>query len=87
MKNAALSLFLVFASNPAFAQTDNTIEEITLEGMPLGGLEFAYRERRVELSAGDSVLMMTDGFPELIGSGGEVVGYGGARERFAGVAA
>ena len=64
-----------------------TLDEIALEGMPLGGLEFAYRERRVELATGDTVLLMSDGFPELVGSDGEVLGYRGAREAFAAAAA
>ncbi|MEE8524095.1 MAG: SpoIIE family protein phosphatase [Thermoanaerobaculia bacterium] len=60
-----------------------TVDEVVLEGMPLGGLEFEYRERRVELTPGDTLLLMTDGLPELVGSGGEVLGYDRTHELFA----
>ncbi len=62
------------------------IEEIELQGMPLGSLAFDYSERRIELESGDTVLLMTDGFPELLRRDGEVLGYAATREHFARVA-
>ncbi len=62
------------------------IEELEVEGMPLGGLEFAYREERRELSPGDTVLMMSDGLPELLDPEGELMGYAEVRRRFAAAA-
>jgi sigma-B regulation protein RsbU (phosphoserine phosphatase) len=63
------------------------IEEIALPGMPLGTRsEFAYAEREIELAAGDTLLLMSDGFPELTNAAGEVLGYERARTIFAGFA-
>ncbi|MCP3958383.1 MAG: SpoIIE family protein phosphatase, partial [bacterium] len=58
------------------------VEEIAVEGMPLGTFASSYRERRVELEAGDTVLMMSDGFPELPDTSGEPLGYARVRELF-----
>ena len=41
-------------------------EEVVLKGMPLGGPSgFPYMERTIQLAAGDTVLFMSDGFPEM----------------------
>jgi serine phosphatase RsbU (regulator of sigma subunit) len=55
-----------------------TVEEIALEGMPLGGLAFDYREVRMDVGPGDVLLLMSDGLPELQdspGGHGEPFGY------------
>ena len=62
------------------------VEEITIEGMPLGTFASSYREQRVELEAGDTVLLMSDGFPELLDADGEPLGYAKVRELFGEVA-
>ncbi len=59
------------------------VEEIAIEGMPLGTFASSYGERRVELEAGDTVLLMSDGFPELPDADGEPLGYARVREHFA----
>ena len=42
------------------------IEEVTLKGMPLSAfLDFPYEERKVDLFAGDTIVLMSDGFPEM----------------------
>lgn len=59
------------------------VEEVAIEGMPLGGLAgYPYRQRETEVEPGDTVLMMSDGFPEMLGEDGEAVGYGGVRRLF-----
>jgi len=70
---------------PAFVRRAATgaIEEIAIQGMPLGSLDFAYREHTVALDSGDLVLLMSDGFPELPNRDGDVLGYERARECFA----
>jgi serine phosphatase RsbU (regulator of sigma subunit) len=60
-------------------------EEIVLVGMPLGGLLSAYDERRLEIQPGDTLLLMTDGLPELTDPEGEPFGYGRVRETFEGL--
>ncbi len=48
-----------------FRHATAEVEELTLSGAPLGSLtSFAYREREYELSSGDTVLLMSDGFAE-----------------------
>lgn len=63
------------------------VEEIVVEGMPLGGLQFAYREIELEVAAGDTLLLMSDGFPELVGTSGDPLGYSRAAELYAETAA
>jgi serine phosphatase RsbU (regulator of sigma subunit) len=54
----------------------NDIEEIHLEGAPLGSFtDFPYRAAAVDLEPGDTVVMMSDGLPEMIGPDEEVFGY------------
>ncbi len=60
-----------------------SIEEILLPGTPLGGIADAtYDQWSAELTPGDTLLMMTDGFPELLNRNGEVLGYQRARSLF-----
>jgi serine phosphatase RsbU (regulator of sigma subunit) len=59
-----------------------TIDEIALEATPLGTLGKEYAQTRVEVSAGDTVLFMTDGFPELLNDAGQQFGYTGAADAF-----
>ena len=59
------------------------VEEIAVEGMPLGGLQFAYRETELEVSPGDTLLLMSDGFPELVGAAGDPLGYSRVAELYA----
>jgi serine phosphatase RsbU (regulator of sigma subunit) len=51
--------------------------------MPLGGLDFVYREVTVDIDAGDTLLLMSDGFPELPDSNGDTLGYERSSEIFA----
>lgn len=60
-----------------------TAEEIALAGMPLGGLAFDYEERRLEVASGDTLLLMTDGLPELTDANGDPLGYPQVRTLFA----
>jgi serine phosphatase RsbU (regulator of sigma subunit) len=57
-------------------------EEISLQGMPLGGFAFDYDERRLDLAPGDAILMMTDGLPELANAEGDPLGYPRVRSLF-----
>jgi serine phosphatase RsbU (regulator of sigma subunit) len=56
------------------------IEEIRITGMPLGGFaDFPYQEAEVRLHRGDTVIFMSDGFPERFNPAGEMLGYDTAR--------
>ena len=58
------------------------VEEIALEGMPLGGLAYDYQELSLEVASGDTLLLMSDGLPELQDEHGEPFGYPRVRQRF-----
>ncbi|MFY9820203.1 MAG: SpoIIE family protein phosphatase [Thermoanaerobaculia bacterium] len=60
-----------------------SVEELALAGMPLGGLAFDYEERRLVVERGDTILLMTDGLPELADPEGEPLGYPRVRSLFA----
>ena len=62
------------------------VEEVALPATPLGTLGTEYAETRRRLEPGDSILLMTDGFPELLNSGGHQLGYPRAAEEFAAAA-
>ncbi len=65
-------------------RSDGAVDEILLPGLPVGAA-FAgdYREVEVPLAAGDLVLLMSDGFPELPNLDGEPLGYDRVREAVA----
>lgn len=68
------------------AGTDR-VEEIGLPATPLGTLETDYAERSVDIAAGDTILLMTDGFPELLNAAAQQLGYPQAMAEFAAAAA
>ena len=53
-----------------------TVEAIRLRGMPLGALDtFPYQEVAITLDPGDTVVLMSDGFPELLSACCGRLGY------------
>lgn len=61
------------------------IDEILIEGMPLGGVAgFPYEATTVQLAEGDIVLFMSDGLPELVDDKSQPLGYERVRELLAG---
>lgn len=62
---------------------ENRVDEVTLPATPLGTLGVTYTERSVDLAAGDTVLLMSDGFPELLNCEGQQLGYPAAMQLFA----
>lgn len=65
-----------------FRQASGKVEEIALEGMPLGALAFEYKEVRLGVEPGDTLLLMSDGLPELQDGQGEPFGYVRVRSLF-----
>jgi serine phosphatase RsbU (regulator of sigma subunit) len=66
---------------------ENIVEEVLLEGMPLGGVIGADRqELTFELQTGDTVLLMSDGLPEMLNPENEMLDYPKTKELFAEVA-
>ncbi|MEA2238970.1 MAG: hypothetical protein QOC81_3694 [Thermoanaerobaculia bacterium] len=73
---------------PAYVhrQRSGKIEEVARGATPLGTLGADYHDVIIDLAAGDTVLFMTDGFPELQNESGQQLGYGAAVEHFAAAA-
>ncbi len=66
-----------------FRNGNRKIEEYQFEGMPLGTMEnFPYQLKETELLKGDTILLMSDGFPELQNENGKSYGYNRARNSF-----
>jgi serine phosphatase RsbU (regulator of sigma subunit) len=65
-----------------FRRRSGRVEEIQLKGMPLGSFATEYSERTVDVAPGDTLLLMTDGLPELPNPDGEPLGYQRAAEQF-----
>jgi serine phosphatase RsbU (regulator of sigma subunit) len=62
---------------------DGKIEEVARGATPLGTLGADYHDVSIDLAAGDTVLFMTDGFPELQNEAGQQLGYAAAIDEFA----
>jgi len=62
------------------------IEEVARGAAPLGTLGADYHDVTIDLAAGDTVLFMTDGFPELQNESGQQLGYAVAVDEFASAA-
>ena len=58
------------------------IEEVARGATPLGTLGADYHDVSIDLVAGDTVLFMTDGFPELQNANGQQLGYAAAIDEF-----
>lgn len=66
-----------------FRNDKKVIEELKMQAMPLGGAaEFQYFKRQTELIPGDTLLLMSDGFPELFNKNREIMDYPKAKEKF-----
>lgn len=65
-----------------FRRATGRAEEIALPGMPLGGLAFEYQETKTGVAEGDTILLLTDGLPELTDAQGEPLGYVRVRAAF-----
>ncbi len=70
-----------------YRSDENMVEEILLEGMPLGGVIGAERqEATFELQSGDTILLMSDGLPEMMNPKNKMLDYPKTKELFAEVA-
>ncbi|HUJ13696.1 MAG TPA: SpoIIE family protein phosphatase, partial [Thermoanaerobaculia bacterium] len=63
-----------------------SVDEHSVGATPLGMLGNGYRDTCVDLAPGDTMLFMSDGFPELMNASGQQLGYGAAVEAFAAAA-
>ncbi|MFL6248589.1 MAG: PP2C family protein-serine/threonine phosphatase [Thermoanaerobaculia bacterium] len=63
--------------------TSGAVEEIALQATPLGTFGSDYPQTSVSLDRGDTVLFLSDGFPELMNDAGQQLGYTGTIDTFA----
>ena len=74
---------------PALIYRENKkeLEEIMLKGMPLGSTDkFPYELSETKLGRGDTILLSSDGFPELFNENKEMFGYDRVKATFTEVA-
>jgi serine phosphatase RsbU (regulator of sigma subunit) len=64
----------------------STVEEVILAATPLGTLGVDYRETSIDVTSGDTLLFLTDGFPELMNDHGQQFGYAATQDAFASAA-
>ena len=70
-----------------FRRETRSIEEHLLQGMPLGTMDqYPYELKNTKLSPGDTILLISDGLPELKNDAGEMYGYKRVRNAFEDVA-
>ena len=61
----------------------STLEEFVIKGMPLGTAgNFPYELRETEIKSGDTILLMSDGFPELFNEDKNMFGYKNVQDEF-----
>jgi serine phosphatase RsbU (regulator of sigma subunit) len=67
-----------------YRSATDTVDEIKIKGMPLGSFsDFPYQQRNVRLFAGDTILLMSDGFPEMFNPKKEIFDYPRVQSVFA----
>jgi serine phosphatase RsbU (regulator of sigma subunit) len=70
-----------------YRKNTKSVEEIRLQALPLGGaMDFRYAKQETTLNSGDTLLLMSDGFPELFNDQKEILDYPRAKEIFGTVA-
>jgi serine phosphatase RsbU (regulator of sigma subunit) len=71
-----------------YRQANKQVEEVVIRAMPLGSVSnFAYQQQKISLAAGDTVILMTDGFPEMFNEAGEMQPDETAKNLLAAIAA
>jgi serine phosphatase RsbU (regulator of sigma subunit)/ligand-binding sensor domain-containing protein len=82
-------LFSSAGMPPAYIFRSSTmkVDELSLEGMPLGAMkEFKYQVIKEQLASGDTLLLMSDGLPELKNPDKEIFDYPRVEQVFRDVA-
>jgi serine phosphatase RsbU (regulator of sigma subunit) len=64
-----------------YREAEQIIDEIKTKGPPLGGFSgYSYQQKETKLNRGDTVLLMSDGFPEQFNEKDEMMGYERVKE-------
>jgi len=70
-----------------FRRDTRVVEEHVFKAMPLGTMDkFPYEIKDTTLNPGDTILLLSDGLPELVNKNGEMYGYKRIRNGFEDVA-
>nr|MBA2737138.1 PP2C family protein-serine/threonine phosphatase [Pyrinomonadaceae bacterium] len=75
LKNNSLSICAAgMPSVLVYRENDRQVEEISIKAMPLGSItNFPYKQMQISLSVGDTIVVMSDGFPEMFNEAGEMI--------------
>ncbi len=66
-----------------YRRQSKEVEEIMLNGMPLGAMKnFPYEIKELEISSGDTILLLSDGLPELKNKKNEQYDYERVKQEF-----
>ena len=66
-----------------YKRVTNKIQEIEITAMPIGAMRGSeFREEEIELISGDTLLMLSDGLPELINKKDVMYGYERLKTQF-----
>ena len=66
-----------------FSKSLNEVEEITIQGMPLGAMRsFPYKVIEKDINSGDIILLLTDGLPEQMNLNEEMFDYSRVKDNF-----
>lgn len=66
-----------------FREAEQKVEALVIKGPPLGGFSgFSYTQKETTLMPGDTLLLMSDGFPELFNEKDEMLSYARAKRIF-----
>ncbi|MEJ7700684.1 MAG: SpoIIE family protein phosphatase [Pyrinomonadaceae bacterium] len=64
-----------------FRAQSGQVEEIAIRAMPWGSpFNALYQQKELTLSTGDTILLMSDGFPEMFNEAGDMLGYDKAQK-------
>jgi len=70
-----------------YRSSTKQVEEVELKGMPLGGFSnFPYKDKKLQLNKGDTVLFLSDGFEEMFNPQNELLGEEQVKKLFIEVA-
>ena len=59
----------------------NLVEELSIRAMPLGSVaKFPYKQQQISLSSGDTIVILSDGFPEMFNAENEMLGFAEAAD-------
>jgi serine phosphatase RsbU (regulator of sigma subunit) len=69
-----------------YSEKNRAVEEIALKAPPIGAFnDFSYSHQEMELTKGDTLLLLSDGLPELFNPAEEMFGYSRLKKLFAGI--